>query len=272
MGKSDSKMDSPLVSVITPTLNSERFVADNVKSIIAQTYPNIEHVVVDGGSDDATLSIVRELDPKAVISSGPDKGISDAFNKGLKLAKGDIIAVLNSDDYYAHNDAVQHAVEAFNAHQQTMIVYGKVDCVDRKTGRTLVIYGEPFSLRKMKKEIITPHQALFARKEVYQTVGPFSLDFKVCMDHEYLLRATTRYTPYFLNEVLSVMRWGGTSTRNIYRGHREAYRILRSAGVNTAGAALNLAYRYAMTTLSLSLQRIGLDGLVRSYRRRRGLL
>lgn len=222
----------PLVSIITPTLNSERFITDNIKSILNQTYPDIEHVIVDGGSTDNTLKIVNALNPDAVVISEADKGISDAFNKGLRLANGDIIAILNSDDYYAHNEVVSSVVDVFISRPHTKIVYGKVRYVDQKTGNTLVIYGEPFAFKKMGKEIIMPHQAIFAAKEVYETIGTFSLDYKVAMDYEYFLRAVRLYEPYFIDDVLTIMRWGGLSARNIYRAHFEHYRIHRANGWN----------------------------------------
>ncbi|MFA4829429.1 MAG: glycosyltransferase family 2 protein [Thermodesulfovibrionales bacterium] len=262
--------DNPLVSIITPTLNSERFISDNIKSILAQSYPNIEHIIVDGGSSDDTLSIIWELDPGAVVISEPDKGISDAFNKGLKLATGDIIAILNSDDYYAHSDVVQRIVDLFNAPPRKEIVYGRVRCIDQKTGQTLVIYGEPFSFKKMSKEIIVPHPAIFAARKVYEAMGPFSLDYKVAMDYEYFLRATSSFEPYFMDEVLSVMRWGGLSARNIYLAHFEHYRIHRANGWNLMKAVTYQLYGIIMTTLSLALQRAGLIGVIFFYRKTKG--
>lgn len=262
----------PLVSIITPTLNSERFIGDNIKSILTQTYQNIEHIIVDGVSSDNTLSIVKSLNPKAVVISEPDKGISDAFNKGLRLASGDIIAVLNSDDYYAHNQVIQSVVEIFNSKDHIKVIYGKVRCIQLDTGETLAIYGEPFSLEKMKMEIIMPHPAIFASREVYETVGPFSLEYRLCMDHEYFLRVTKLYEPHFMDEILTIMLWGGFSTRNMYLGHREAYRILRSNEVNVVSALANLIYRYTMTSLSLALQKIGFSNLVMLYRKSKGQL
>lgn len=264
--------NKPLVSIITPSLNSERFIRDNVRSILDQTYANIEHIIVDGGSKDKTLSIVTDLDPSAIVMSEPDKGISDAFNKGISIASGDIIAILNSDDYYAHNQVVQQIVEIFISQPHVWMIYGRVRCVDRESGKTLAIYGEQFSSDKMKKEIITSHPAVFAKKEVYEKVGLFSLEYKVCMDHDYFLRVTKLYDPYFIDEILTIMRWGGFSAKNIYRGHNEAYKILRANGINMISALVNLAYRYTMTFFSLALQKIGLGNLVLFYRRQKGQL
>lgn len=266
-------INRPLVSIITPTLNSERFVRDNIKSVLSQTYSNIEHIIIDGGSTDNTLTIVREMDPKSIIISEPDEGISDAFNKGIKLAKGDVIAILNSDDYYADTRVMQRVVEIFISEPEVKVIYGKVRCIHPETEETLAIYySEPFSFEKMKKKLIIPHPAIFMRREVYDTVGDFSLQYKICMDHDYLLRAVKLYQPYAIDEVFTVMRWGGKSTNNIYLAHREAYRIMRANGVWFIAAAINLMYRYGATTASLLLQKIGLTGILFSYRRLKGRL
>lgn len=169
----------PKVSIITVCLNSGKFLEETIRSVREQTYKNIEYIIIDGGSTDGTMDVIKkyEKDIDYWISE-PDKGISDAFNKGLKLASGDIIAMLNSDDYYAHNNAIHHVVEIFVSKPDIEMLYGKVRCVEQHTGKTLVIYGEPFSLKKMRKEIITPHPAIFAKRKVYETVGSFSLEYK----------------------------------------------------------------------------------------------
>lgn len=268
-----STPEMPLISVITVVLNGEKHLEQTILSVLNQTYNNIEYIIIDGGSTDKTLDILKKYEDRIDYwVSEPDKGISDAFNKGLKLASGDIIAVLNSDDYYAHNNAIHHVVEIFVSKPDIKMIYGKVRCVEQETGKTLVMYGEPFSLKKMRKGIITPHPALFAKREVYETVGPFSLDYKVCMDYDFFLRATHLYEPYFIDEVLTIMRWGGFSTRNIYRGHNEAYKVLRANGIDVVDALINLIYRYTMTSLSLALRKLGLESLVFLYRKRKGQL
>lgn len=262
----------PIVSIITPTLNSERFIRDNMKSILSQTYPNIEHIIIDGGSTDNTVAIVREMDPKAVIISEPDEGISDAFNKGLKIAKGDIIAILNSDDYYGLNTVVERVAQVFESDRGVKLLYGKVRGIDPVTGETAVVYGEPFSMAKMEKRLIIPHPAVFACREVYEKVGLFSLDYKISMDYDYLLKAAHSYNPRFLDEELTVLRLGGASTKHIYLAHRESYRIMRANGVRFFPAAMNLLYRYCVTTTSLLLQKSGLGDILFSYRRLKGRL
>ncbi|MDP3110497.1 MAG: glycosyltransferase family 2 protein [Thermodesulfovibrionales bacterium] len=261
-------MSQPKISIITICLNSEKFLEETILSVLNQSYKNIEYIIIDGGSTDGTLDIMKRYGDRIDYwVSEPDKGISDAFNKGIKLATGDIIAILNSDDYYAHSDVVQRIVDLFNERPDIFLLYGKVRFIEQKTGETLVIFGEPFSLNKMKKAIITPHPAIFARKQVYETVGLFSLRHKVAMDHEYFLKATTLFVPFFLDEIITVMRRGGMSTRNIYRAHREIYITQRSYGVSRMRALCMLIYGYTLTGLSLALQRIGLKWLVLLYRK-----
>lgn len=263
----------PLVSIITPTLNSERFLRDNIESVLSQTYPNIEHIIIDGGSTDNTIAIVREMDPKAMIISEPDDGISDAFNKGLELAKGDIIAILNSDDFYADDDVILKVIETFASKPDIKVIYGKVRCIDPDTGSTLMTYyNEPFSFEKMKKRLIIPHPSIFMHREVYKTTGKFSLKYRICMDHDYLLRVTAKFEPYALDEIFTVMRWGGVSTKNVFLAHREAYRISMANGVNKVSAILLLAGGYIVTFLSLLLQRTGLISPLLFIRKQLGRL
>lgn len=266
------KENLPLVSIITPTLNSAAYIEDNIESIASQTYRRIEHLIIDGVSSDGTLDIVKKKNPQAIILSEKDRGISDAFNRGLAAATGDIIAILNSDDFYENNTVIEKVVNAFISNPACKIIYGRVRAINPGTGETLVLYGEPFSKAKLEKEIIIPHPAFFAMKEAYEKTGEFSLSYRICMDHDYFLRAADFYEPLYMDEVFTVMRLGGASTKNIYLAHREAYRIMRSRGSSIIVAGLNLLYRYIFTTASLGLQKTGLKKLVLTYRKRKGAL
>jgi UDP-glucose 4-epimerase len=268
----EGQTEKPLVSIVTPTLNSERFIRDNIRSIQSQTYPNIEHIVVDGCSSDKTLSMVKELDPKAKVTTEPDEGISDAFNKGIRMASGEIIAILNSDDYFANEHVVQRVVDIFVTRPDVKAVYGKVECIDPKDGQAVIIYGRPLSLKKTEIMENISHPAFFVKHDVYDAIGHYSLEYKSAMDYDFFLRVSKSYEPYYLNEILTIMRWGGYGASNIFRGHRETYKIMRSNGVNTISALADLFYRYTITMLSLALQKMGLAGVVLFYRKKKGRL
>ena len=270
------KASGPKVTVITPTFNSAGYVADNIKSVLEQTYPKIEHVFVDGGSTDDTLSIIKELDPGAVVISEPDQGISDAFNKGVALATGDVVATLNSDDYYNGADAVEKVVEVFMNNSGVRVVYGKVRVIDPETLEAELVVGKPYRWGRGggadNKDMLASiaHPAYFVGKEVYETVGEYSLDYRCAMDYDFFMRSSALYEPYFLDELITIMRGGGLGAENIFQGHRETFRILRSGGMGLFSAVVDLCYRYALTFLSLMFQKVGLVGTVFLYRRRSG--
>ncbi len=255
------------VTIITPAFNSAEYISDNIKSIMEQENVDIEHIIVDGASSDDTVAIVRRLDPKAKIISEPDKGISDAFNKGLSAATGDVIAILNSDDRYAHKNVVSTVVKAFDDDKDLYTLYGKVLGINPVSGNSESFHGEPFDLAKMRKEMIVPHPAFFARKEVYDKVGKFSLDYKISMDYDYLLTAVTMHEPLFIDDIFTIFRLGGASTRSIYLSHREIYRIMRIHGMGFMAAASNLIYKYVVTTISILMRKSIFAGLLFRYRK-----
>ena len=278
MGEKETieKASGPKVTVITPTFNSAGYVADNIKSVLEQTYPKIEHVFVDNGSTDDTLSIIKELDPGAVVISEPDQGISDAFNKGVALATGDVVATLNSDDYYNGADAVEKVVEVFMDNPGVRVVYGKIRVIDPETLEAELVVGKPYRWGRGggvdNKDMLASiaHPAYFVGKEVYETVGGYSLEYRCAMDYDFFMRSSALYEPYFLDELITIMRGGGLSARNIFQGHRETFRILRSGGMGLFSAVVDLCSRYALTFASLLLRKVGLAGIVFLYRRRSG--
>lgn len=277
---SERPIDRPLVSIITPVLNGEKYIADTVKSVLSQTYPYIEHIVIDGNSRDNTISIIKALNPKAIVFSEPDKGATDAMNKGLQIAKGEIIGLLNYDDYYANSNVIQKVVNEFLSKPDVKVLYGKVKCINPQTGETLFLVGTPsrskeFTFRKVREVVegkTITYPGTFTKREVYNNVGPFSLEYDICTDYEYYLRVIKLYEPYFLNEILTIMRRRGRSDRNAYRGHREVYKLIKSNGINPISALTYLFYRYSMTFFSLTLQKIGLKKIVFFYRKLNGKL
>ncbi len=184
--------DNPLVSVVTPSYNSAAYIGATLESIQIQDYPAIEHIVIDGGSTDGTLEILARY-PQLVWTSEPDKGQSDALNKGFRRAQGEIIGWLNADDTYQPG-AISTAVTYFLAHPQTMAVYSECRVID-EAGHFLHFYGtEDFDLRTLLLHDYIPQPTVFFRREVLDTVGLLNEKLHYVMDWEYWLRIG-RYYP-----------------------------------------------------------------------------
>lgn len=206
------------ISVITATYNSAATVRDTLMSVRRQSHPQVEHLVIDGGSTDATLSIVSEFPHVARVVSERDKGIYDAMNKGIALATGDIIAILNSDDFYAHDQVLAHVADTF-ARKGSDAVYGDLHYVDpERTDRITRrwVSGEyvPGSFRK---GWMPPHPSFFVKRGLYDRFGTFNLGLKSAADYELMLRFIEKngVVPAYLPEVLVKMRSGGHSNKNL---------------------------------------------------------
>jgi glycosyltransferase involved in cell wall biosynthesis len=180
--------DKPLVSIITPSFNKGPYIEETIQSIRNQSYTNIEHIVIDGGSTDETLAILKKYNGQVSWISEPDNGQSDAINKGWKLARGEIIAYLNADDTYTP-DAVGTAVTYLNEHPDVGMVYGDGIMTD-ETGKFLRAgrAGE-FSLRELiycRDTILQP--AVFLRRTVYDRIGDMDENLHLAMDLDYWIR------------------------------------------------------------------------------------
>jgi len=218
------------VSIITATYNSATTVADTLLSIEKQTYlPNIEHIIVDGLSADNTLEIVNHFQHVTKVISEKDKGIYDAMNKGIALANGDIIGILNSDDFYAHDNVIHRVVEIFNT-TNCDAVYGDLIFVHPNNPNKVLrkwIAGS-FNANMFLKGWMPPHPTFFVRKEVYEKYGKFNLTLKSSADYELLLRFLYKHTikVEYLRDVIVKMRSGGQSTKSLsnrIRAHKEDY-------------------------------------------------
>ncbi|MDB5024603.1 MAG: family 2 glycosyl transferase [Mucilaginibacter sp.] len=219
----------PTITIITVCYNSERTIENTIKSVINQDYPLIEYIIIDGNSKDKTLEITAKY--IANISkqiSEPDKGIYDAMNKGIVLATGDIVGILNSDDVLASNTIISEIVNIFNYHTDVDAVYGNItyfkDDVSRIQTRTWIT--KPYCSSFFDDGEVPPHPSLFVKKIVYNTIGLYFPDFKISSDYEFMLRAfkAHNYKPYYLNKFIANMRVGGESTRsfkNILIGNKE---------------------------------------------------
>ena len=228
------------VSLITVSYNSARTIRDTLVSVQKQTYKDIEHIVVDGNSTDATIEIVKQFldsakdasqdSAKGVVtkfSCEKDKGIYDAMNKGLALATGDIIGVLNSDDFYCSNDVIENVVRAFQENE-TDCLYGDLNYVDPiDTSKIVRKWRSGAYLREnFLKGWMPPHPTFFVKKSCYDSFGTFDTQFKSAADYELMLRFLFKEScsAQHLLKVMIHMRAGGVSNvslKNRLRANRE---------------------------------------------------
>jgi len=197
---------TPLVSVVTPSFNKGPYIEETIRSILEQTYPNIEYIIIDGGSTDGTLDILKKYGDRISWISEPDRGQSDAINKGWKKTKGEIIAYLNADDTYPR-DAVETAVAYLNEHPDVGLVYGDGILTD-ETRKFLSVYraGE-FSLKELiycRDNILQP--ALFLRRGVYEKIGGIDESLHLAMDLDYWIRAGLHFRIAYLPHVLATAK------------------------------------------------------------------
>ncbi len=226
------------VSIITATYNSKATVKDTLDSVKMQTFKNIEHIIIDGGSKDETLEIVKDSGHVGPIISERDKGIYDAMNKGITIATGDIIGILNSDDFYSNDKVIELIADTF-ANSNCDAVYGDLVYVEptnkAKILRKWIAGG--YRRNMFLKGWMPPHPTFFVTREVYEKFGNFNLRFKSSADYELLLRfmfinnIKVKYIP----GVLVHMRAGGYSNRSFYNrlaAHKEDYLAWKVNGIS----------------------------------------
>ena len=230
------------ISVITAVYNGAATIGDMLQSLDAQTWPGVQHVVIDGGSTDGTADIVRGRPrPGRVVLSERDRGIYDALNKGLRVCSGDVVGILHADDVYAHAQVLELVAAAF-ADPQTDAVYGDLEYVSSTSGRVVRRWrAGPYSPRRLGRGWMPPHPTLFVRRSVYERLGGFDTRYRIAADYDLILRflGQGRLQPAYIPEVLVRMRLGGVSNRslgNILRKSAEDYRALRRNAVGGLGA------------------------------------
>lgn len=207
-----------LISIITATYDSARTVDDTLRSVQAQSHPDIEHIIVDGGSGDETLSIVARYPHIGKVVSEPDRGIYDAMNKGISLATGEVVGILNSDDFYAHPDVLRKVAAAFGD-PGVDAVYGDLLYVDGENPRRVLRSWKSGDYRpgRFKWGWMPPHPTFFVRRTLYERYGGFNLALGTCGDYELMLRLIHRHGARlsYLPEVLVLMRAGGASNESL---------------------------------------------------------
>jgi glycosyltransferase involved in cell wall biosynthesis len=255
--------NKPLVSIITVAYNADPFIEKTIQSVLSQTYSPIEYIIIDGGSTDYTVDIIKGYSNRiAYWSSEKDNGISEAFNKGLSKATGDIIGIINADDWY-ENDTVERVVYDFG---NADILYGDLQLL-KKEKKDFIQKGNH---RLLAREMTVNHPTVFIKKDCYEKWGNFSEKYKCAMDYDLLLRLYTsncrfKYIPF----VLSNMRLEGLSDYNWLLGCRETLAI-KNKYLPTKRIKNYLYYCKHVLAIALprALKKLGLNSAVKLYRSR----
>lgn len=244
------------LSIITATYNSERTLRDTMESILNQTFQDFEYIIVDGASKDATLDIIREYEPrfqgKMRYLSEPDKGIYDAMNKGFAMATGDVIGILNSDDFFTSEDVLQAVVDGF-AGEYVDAVYADIHFVSTDDLTKCVRYYSSSVFRPwmMRFGMIPAHPSFYCRKAVYDQYGSFDTTYRIAADFEILLRLIFihRIRTRYVKKDFVTMRLGGASTTGYGSWSlimKEHLQIMKRHGVVTNRFLLSLRYIYKL--------------------------
>ncbi|RYY46080.1 MAG: glycosyltransferase [Chitinophagaceae bacterium] len=224
----------PRVSIITVTFNSAEFLQDCINSISAQNYPNIEYIIVDGKSTDQTMAIVRKNEARVDFwISETDKGMYDAINKGLAVATGDIVGLLNSDDVLDNNNVIQTIVDSFEQ-QGVDSIYGDLEFVDRNdVNKVMRIWkGQPFNRSRFRYGWMPAHPTFYIKRSLVEKYGAYENHYFSAADYEFMSRYLylNKVSAYYIPELLVRMRMGGQSNVNLkqrLRANRRDYLAMK---------------------------------------------
>lgn len=218
----DSAADKPLITVVTAVLNGERYLEQTILSVLGQSYGNVEYLIIDGGSSDGTLDIIKKYDARIDYwRSEADSGIYEAMNKGIDLARGDLIGLLNADDYYELN-ALQRVTDSYKSAGSPAILYTNNYVLQED------LHLKYKSYPHMRYWLGMPlcHQAMFVAKEIYRQIGSYSLNYRFAADYEFLLRSIHNGVAYVhLDEFLVNYRDTGLTSMNYTQSLAEGRKI-----------------------------------------------
>lgn len=208
------------ISIITVVYNNASTIADTIKSVNNQTYKNIEYIIIDGASTDGTLDIIRSSQHNITkLISEPDKGLYHAMNKGIALATGDIIGILNADDIYESKDSLSQVIQKFKE-TDADAVYGNLVYVDAHDIIKVIRKWEAgeYKPNAFKMGWMPPHPAFFTKKNIYSTFGNFNTELKIAADYELMLRLIHKNNIKlsYLSKTIVRMRIGGISNSGLY--------------------------------------------------------
>lgn len=241
-------MNNPKVSIITICYNAEKTISQTIQSVLNQAYENIEYIIIDGASKDSTYNVIETFKPKITkVISEPDKGLYDAFNKGLKQVTGDIIGILNADDFYPHPKVISNVVELFNSNPNAEAISTSVQIFKNnqfiQPFRTY--HANSFKKWQFRMGIQPPHPGFFITSQALLKVGGYNEAFRISGDFDWLLRAiwVHKIKVVYSNVVTVFMRDGGLSASGFSSKKRMNAENLKALKAN--GIYSNLVFIYS---------------------------
>ncbi|HEY6191521.1 MAG TPA: glycosyltransferase family 2 protein [Bacteroidota bacterium] len=216
------------ISIVTPSYNQGKYIQETITSILSQDYPHVESIVMDGGSTDETVAILKRHDGRIVWRSEKDRGQTHAINKGLAIAMGEVVAYLNSDDTYMPG-AFTKVVNYFNDHPDIGMVYGEGYHINEQGGVIERYPTEPFNFERLRETCFICQPTVFLRRQVYDTVGPFDESLHFGMDYDYWIRVGKQFKIGYIPDYLACSRLylDAKTLRNKVQVHEENLRMLR---------------------------------------------
>lgn len=244
------------ISIITVTYNCELVLSDCLNSVASQKYKNIEHIIIDNASTDGTISLLNaKRDQLALLVSEKDEGIYHAMNKGIKLATGDIIGFLNSDDFYINNEVISKVASEFKKEISLEACYSDLVYVNKNYTSKIVRYFKSCEFKKglFSKGWCPPHPTFFVRKSVYEKYGNFNLDYCLAADVELMMRffEVHKIKSHYIPEVWVKMRMGGTTNKSLKNILIQNLEILNSLKKNGLRANPVIFFLYKLISRAI---------------------
>ncbi len=231
----------PLISVITVCYQADEYIEQCIQSVIAQDFQDFEYIIIDGGSSDGTVDIIKRYqDQLAYWHSRPDRGLSHAFNLGLEQSRGQWIAFLNSDDIYASSTVLSASAKALKQAKDIDVIHGRIQHIKReKTPKPLSKQiGSPWCWSRFRRYSTIPHPAAFLHRNLIDQVGGFDENFRNALDYELFLRKGAELRVTYFPKLIAQMRMGGISTLEVERSLRES----RDAQIKNSASNFSVAY------------------------------